>query len=165
MSMENKMYAKPQYKCAICETIYDELKDRVNCETKCIKKQEEEAKKAAELKKKAEHDAREADVDAKVKAAIEAITAYTKDYGFYTYANEKDILTIGYTVDSNIAYFDQWSDQNAESTREIIVGGKAEQEYKAIFRSNKIFVNKKGVQGVYQNTQQIYPNIVVGIPT
>lgn len=90
---------------------------------------------------------------------------FEEDYGFYTYANEKDILTVGNTVDSNVAYFDQWSDQNAESTREIIVGGKAEQEYKAIFRSNKIFINKKGVQGVYQNTQQIYPNIVVGIPT
>ena len=90
---------------------------------------------------------------------------FEEDYGFYTYANEKDILIFGNTVDSNVAYFDQWSDQNSESTREIAVSGKAEQEYKAIFRSNKIFVNKKGVQGVYQNTQQIQPNIVVGIPT
>ena len=83
--MENKMYTKPQYKCAICGSIYDDLKARVNCESKCIKKQEEEAKKAAEEKKKAEHAARKADTDAKVKAAAEAISAYTKDYGFYTY--------------------------------------------------------------------------------
>ena len=86
--MENKMYAKPQYKCAICETIYDDLKDRVNCETKCIKKQEEEAKKAVELKKQQEHATRKADVDAKVKAAMEAVKKYNRDYGFYTYDGE-----------------------------------------------------------------------------
>ena len=86
--MENKMYAKPQYKCAICGEIYDELKNRVNCETKCIKKQEEEAKKAEELKKQQEHAARKADTDAKVKAMIDAVNAYTKDYGFYTYDGE-----------------------------------------------------------------------------
>lgn len=83
--MENKMYTKPQYKCAICGTIHDELKARINCETTCLKKQEEEANKAAELKKKQEHDAREADVNAKVKAAIEAIKAYNNDYGFCCY--------------------------------------------------------------------------------
>lgn len=86
--MENKMYSKQQYKCAICGTIYDELKQRVNCESKCLKKQEEEAKKAAEIKKQQEHDSRKADTDAKVKAAIEAVNAYTKDYGFYTYDGE-----------------------------------------------------------------------------
>ena len=86
--MENKMYAKPQYKCAICGTIHNELKNRVSCETVCLKKQEEEAKKAAELKKQQEHDARKADTDAKVKAAIEAVNLYTKDYGFYTYDGE-----------------------------------------------------------------------------
>ena len=83
--MENKMYAKQQYKCAICGKIHDELKARINCESACLKKQEEEAKKAADLKKQQEHDARKADTDAKVKAAIEAINLYTKDYGFYTY--------------------------------------------------------------------------------
>ena len=86
--MENKMYTKPQYKCAICGEVYDELKDRVNCETKCIKKQEDEAKKAAELKKQQEQASRKSDADAKVKAAIEAVDAYTKDYGFYTYDGE-----------------------------------------------------------------------------
>ena len=86
--MENKMYTKPQYKCAICGEVYDELRDRVNCETKCIKKQEDEAKKAAELKKQQEHASRKADVDAKFKAFIEAVNDYTKDYGFYTYDGE-----------------------------------------------------------------------------
>lgn len=89
--MENKMYTKPQYKCAICGTVFDELKARVNCESKCLKKQEEEAKKAAEEKKKAEHAARKAAVDKMVKDTAEAISAYTKDYGFYTYDGENMI--------------------------------------------------------------------------
>lgn len=86
--MENKMYTKPQYKCAICGQVYDELKQRVNCESKCLKKQEEEVKKAEELKKQQEHASRKADVDAKAKAFFEAVNDYTKDYGFYTYDGE-----------------------------------------------------------------------------
>lgn len=91
--MENKMYTKPQYKCAICGTVFDELKARVNCESKCLKKQEEEAKKVAEEKKKAEHAARKAAVDKMVKDTAEAISAYTKDYGFYTYDGDISNMT------------------------------------------------------------------------
>lgn len=83
--MENNMYTKPMYKCAICDSVYESVSDRMKCEQKCLKRQEEEAKKAAALKKQQEHDARKADTDAKVKAAIDAVNAYTKDYGFYTY--------------------------------------------------------------------------------
>ena len=89
--MENKMYAKPQYKCAICGEIYDQLKDRVNCETKCLKKQEEEAKKVAELKKKQEHDECKAFTDEKVTEAIKAMHEYENKYGFYTYEVTDDI--------------------------------------------------------------------------
>ena len=89
--MENKMYTKPQYKCAICGTIYDELKDRIRCETTCIKKQEEEVKKAAELKKKHEHDECKAFADAQVKEAIDAVREYTSKYGFYTYGHEEEL--------------------------------------------------------------------------
>lgn len=81
--MENKMYTKPQYKCAICGTIYDDLRERVNCESSCLKKQEEEAKKAAELKKKEEQAARKAEVDELVKKTVEAIKKYGDDYGCY----------------------------------------------------------------------------------
>lgn len=83
--MENKMYAKPQYKCAICDTVYDDLKQRVACESACLKKQEEEAKKTAELKKKQEHDKCKAFTDTKVTEAINAMREYEKKYGFYTY--------------------------------------------------------------------------------
>ena len=102
--MENKMYTKPQYKCAICGAVYDELKERVNCESACLKKQEEEAKKAAELKKQQEHADRKADVDAKVKAALEAVNTYTKDYGFYTYDGEFTNM-IGEIPSKLLSYF------------------------------------------------------------
>ena len=83
--MENNMYTKPMYKCAICDTVHETVSARMKCEQTCLKRQEEEAKKAAELKKQQEHAARKSDADAKVKAAIDAVSAYTKDYGFYTY--------------------------------------------------------------------------------
>ena len=89
--MENK-YTKPQYKCAICGTAHDELKSRINCETACLKKQENEAKKAAELKKKQEHDECKAFTDAQVKEAAQAVREYTSKYGLYTYDYEEDLM-------------------------------------------------------------------------
>ena len=86
--MENNMYTKPMYKCAVCDSVYESISERMKCEQTCLKRQEEEAKKAAELKKQQEHAARKADADAKVKAALEAVNAYTKDYGFYTYGGD-----------------------------------------------------------------------------
>lgn len=83
--MENNMYTKPMYKCAVCDNVYESINERMKCEQACLKKQEEEVKKAAERKKQQEYAARKADVDAKVKAAIDAVHAYNKDYGFYTY--------------------------------------------------------------------------------
>lgn len=56
MEYEDKIYTKPQYKCAICGKIYDNVQERMNCEMACLKKQQEEAKKAAEAKKNAERD-------------------------------------------------------------------------------------------------------------
>ena len=89
--MENKMYAKPQYKCAICGTIYDDLKERVNCETACLKRQAEEEKKAAEAKKKEEQASRKAEVDELVKKTVEAIKKYSEDYGCYDLEIEEDL--------------------------------------------------------------------------
>ena len=88
--MENKMYTKPQYKCAICGTIYDDLKERVNCETKCLRKQEEEAKKAAELKKQEEQDASNARVTKLINEAYAALTEHIDKYGEYALENENE---------------------------------------------------------------------------
>ena len=49
--MENQMFAKPMYKCAICDKVYDNVADRAACETKCVKRVEEETKKTAEAKR------------------------------------------------------------------------------------------------------------------
>lgn len=86
--MENKMYAKPMYKCAFCEEVYEDAITRAKCELSCAKRQEEEAKKAAELKKKAEQAARKAEVDEAFAHAIELKNAYLKDYDTYEYTYE-----------------------------------------------------------------------------
>lgn len=82
---ENKVYANPQYKCAVCGTIYDEIQARTNCEMKCIKKKQEEEKKAAEAKKKAEKEARKKEVNEAFENALKLRDAYAKDYGYYEY--------------------------------------------------------------------------------
>lgn len=85
---ENKMFTKPQYKCAICGEIYDRIPDRMNCEMQCLKKQQEEAKKAAEAKKKAEKAQRKKEVDDALKHFAKLAEAYAKDYGSYEYDGE-----------------------------------------------------------------------------
>lgn len=82
---ENNMYVKPQYKCAICGKIYDDVQDRVNCEMNCIQKQKEEEKAAAEAKKRAEKDMRKKEVDDAFGNLIKLHEAYVKDYGYYEY--------------------------------------------------------------------------------
>lgn len=76
----DKMFAKQQFKCAICGTIYDELKDRIVCESKCVKRQEEKAKRLADAKKKEEQEARWSEVEAVRKHYEELYEAYLKDY-------------------------------------------------------------------------------------
>ena len=87
--MENKIYANPKYKCAICGSIFDEIPERVKCESACLKKQAEEAKRAEEEKKKLEKAVRKAEVDAAIKKALELENAYIKDYGSYIYGDYK----------------------------------------------------------------------------
>lgn len=81
----DKMYAKPQYKCAICGEIYDDVRTRMVCESKCLKKQEEEAKKAAEAKKIEEQPARKAEVDKARETYVKLYNEYINDYGEYAY--------------------------------------------------------------------------------
>ena len=89
MEYEDKIYTKPQYKCAICGKIYDNVQERINCEMACLKKQQEEAKKAAEAKKKAEKDTRKKEVTMAIEHASELLNEYIKDYGSYSYDGKK----------------------------------------------------------------------------
>ena len=83
--MENKVCAKPMYKCAVCGEVYDSIAQRMKCEQMCLKKQEEEERRAAELKKEAEYVDRKSEVDAAFNHAYKLKDKFVKDYGRYTY--------------------------------------------------------------------------------
>ena len=85
--MENKTYAKPMYKCGICDKVHETIADRVKCETACLKKTQEEERKAAERKKAAEYEARKKEVDEAFDRAYELKDKMVSDYGSYTYSN------------------------------------------------------------------------------
>lgn len=85
MENENMMYAQPMYKCAICGKVHESIPARIQCETSCYQKQELEAKKAAEAKKKAEQAARKKEVDEAFDKAMQLREAYLKDYDSYAY--------------------------------------------------------------------------------
>lgn len=87
MNNENKMYTKQVFKCGICGKEYSNVQDRANCELNYYKKQQEEAKKAAEAKKLAEKTARKKEVDDALNKAMQLRNAYIKDYGCYVYDN------------------------------------------------------------------------------
>ena len=88
MENTNNMYAQPKFKCGICGKIYDDIKGRNHCEAVCLKKQEEEAMKAAEAKKKAEQADRHAKVTSLIDNAYAALIKYNDDYGAYDYDGE-----------------------------------------------------------------------------
>lgn len=75
------------YYCGICNKCYTDVKSRNDCETRCVKKQVEEEKAAAEAKKKAEQEVRKAEVDAAFEYLHRVMTAYVKDYGHYEYSD------------------------------------------------------------------------------
>lgn len=86
MNTENKMYT-----CALCGKSYNTITERANCELTCAKKQEVEAKKAAEAKKKVEQEARHARVTKMIDEAYAELDKYMKDYGSYNYDGNLDL--------------------------------------------------------------------------
>ena len=82
---DNNVYAKPKYKCGVCDTVYDSIAERMKCEQECLHKQEVEAKKAAEAKKKAEKDARFAEASAALDNALTLVNKCVEDYGTFQY--------------------------------------------------------------------------------
>ena len=96
--MENKTYCKPMYKCAICDSTYENVSDRMKCEQACLNKQAEEAKKAAELKKKAEQETRHKEVVDAYNNFHDLLKKYTKDYGTFS-INGFDVPTFSKLID------------------------------------------------------------------
>lgn len=89
MEHENKMYIQEMWKCGICGETYPNISQRMQCEMKCLQKQELEAKKAAEAKKKAEQAVRKKEVDDAFDKAMQLREAYLKDYDTYSYEYSK----------------------------------------------------------------------------
>lgn len=81
MMENNKAHCKSAYSCGICGKEYEKIADRMRCEMNCVKKMEEEEKKAAEARKNAEKACRKAEVEKAVSDAIDLLKAYTDDYG------------------------------------------------------------------------------------
>lgn len=75
------------YQCGICGTSYNNILDRAKCEIACTERIEAEARKAAEAKKKEEHNVRKAEVDAEFERLHKLVTAYVRDYGHYEYGD------------------------------------------------------------------------------
>ena len=72
------------YKCEICNNTYENLEERIACETKCLadRKIAEEKRKKAELEEKKE--ARKAEVAEAQKKYLELLEAYVEDYGMFS---------------------------------------------------------------------------------
>lgn len=87
--MENKknVHCKFTYTCGICGNSYTTILDRANCEIKCVKKAEEEARKAEEKKKAAEQAMRKEAVDEALENLHRLVSEYVKDYGHYEYGD------------------------------------------------------------------------------
>ena len=100
--MENKTYAKPMYKCALCDSVYENVAERMQCEQTCLKKKEEEEKKAAAEKKLAEKKMRKEAADEAVMNAFRLVSAFIKDYGSYEYGDD---IVKDFTLPSRIWHY------------------------------------------------------------
>lgn len=88
--MDDKVGTKTVYKCAVCGEVYDSIAQRMGCEQACLKKQEEDERKATELKKAAEYETRKNEVDEAFNKAYELKDKFIQDYGRYTYNKTTD---------------------------------------------------------------------------
>ena len=85
--MENKM--NYTYKCGICHTEHDSIKKRMECESACYAKYQEEEKKKLAAAKEAEKNARKIEVDKAFEHAYKLKNKFVEDYGTYTYTNTR----------------------------------------------------------------------------
>lgn len=81
----NSIYSKPMYKCAVCGEVYDSIVDRMNCEMKCIKLQEEEKKKAEAEKKAAEKKSDFTEASAALDNAFTLVNKCIEKHGIFKY--------------------------------------------------------------------------------
>lgn len=83
--MKHENITNLAYKCEICGKTYTTIEERSSCERTCLKRQAEEAKRAAAAQKKAEQEARHKEVTEALDKAYDLMKKYIKDYKTYTY--------------------------------------------------------------------------------
>ena len=105
----DKICAKPMYKCAICGEVYDSIAQRLNCEQTCLKKQEEEARKAAEAKKNAERNADFEEASSAIDNAWDLVNKCVEKYGTFKYngklTNSLEPLKVDFLPSKLFSYF------------------------------------------------------------
>lgn len=89
---ENKMTTKSMYKCAFCDSVYENIEERMNCERKCLIDQQTKAKKEAEEQKAKERDARYKEVCEALNKANELRQKYLEDYGCFVCETDIDFV-------------------------------------------------------------------------
>jgi hypothetical protein len=105
---EDSIYAKPAYKCALCEEIYESVQERASCEMACLKKKQEEERKAAEAKKKEQQENRYNEVNAALDNVYALVNKYVEDYGSFKYGGKYkglDILNMDFFPSKLLHHF------------------------------------------------------------
>ena len=87
---EAQWRARLAYKCGICGTEFESIKNRAECEIKCSKMKEEREKFAAAKKKAEEKAERKKAVDEAFDKAYKLKDEYVKDYSSYMYTYEDE---------------------------------------------------------------------------
>lgn len=76
---------EPVYTCAICGKEYNTVVDRVKCELKCIKEQEEFEEKRKQNMLKQQHESRLEALNTAYSAFVKLRDEYLEDYGFWSF--------------------------------------------------------------------------------
>lgn len=84
------MKKKKSYKCGLCGKEYSTVAERAKCESACIDKQVAIEEKAKKEKAKQYQEERRQEVIAALVCARNALEAYTKEYGSFSYSSIGD---------------------------------------------------------------------------
>lgn len=82
---KNEVCINNEFKCAICGEVYESVKERSECETKCVAKVEADKKAALEAIKKAEKEARFVEASSAIDNALTLVNKCMEDYGEFDY--------------------------------------------------------------------------------
>lgn len=105
----DKICATPMYKCAVCGEVYDSIAQRMNCEQTCLKKKEEEERKAAEAKKNAERKADFEEASSAIDNALRLVNKCVEKHGTFKYdgelLNNLETLKVDFLPSKLLHYF------------------------------------------------------------